>query len=127
MFLSWFLAYLQALEVEFNTGEAFRYPAELLRVESPAADAHRSVGLITPKIIHGRRHVGIMDVQPVGRYAVRIQFDDLHSAGIYTYPFLHELGVKKFARMRSYIKALKRAGLSRDPKTMKSRKEEIKV
>ena len=72
------LPFPQALEVTFDTGERFRYPAEYLRVESTGAvkEGH---------IVHGRRHVGIMAIEPVGSYAVRLQFDDLDSSGIYTW------------------------------------------
>ena len=65
--------------------------------------------------MHGRRHVGIIDVEPVGAFAVRIQFDDLHGTGIFSWRYLHELGKYKFTRMRDYIRALRRVGLSRDP------------
>jgi DUF971 family protein len=113
---------LQALEVEFNTGEQFRYPAELLRVESPAANATHSFSnknsSTLPQVVHGRRYVGILDVEPVGRYALRIQFDDLHGTGIFSWQFLHTLGLEKYKRMRQYIKALKQQGLSRDPRPL---------
>lgn len=109
---------LQALEVEFNTGETFRYPAELLRVESPSAEAPQLFG--RPRLVHGRRHVGIMQAEPVGRYAVRLQFDDLHGTGLFTWGFLHELGRNKFTHMRRYIQALREQGLSRDPPPRKS-------
>ncbi len=105
--------------MEFNTGETFRYPAELLRVESPAAQPLQR-GSGRPRLVHGRRHVGIMAVEPVGRYAVRLQFDDLHGTGLYTFFFLHELGCNKFRRIRAYIRALREQGLSRDPPPRKT-------
>eukprot|EP00897_Mesotaenium_endlicherianum_P000400 jgi/Mesen1/10360/ME000080S09746 len=54
----------KALEVDFDDGSKFRYPAELLRVKSPAANS-------TTRVVAGRRHVGIMEVEPVGNYAIR--------------------------------------------------------
>lgn len=105
----------KALEVEFNTGERFRYPAELLRAESPAAVALTDAQG-RPKLVHGRRHVGIINVEPVGRYAVRVQFDDMHGSGLFSWPFLYELGMHKRQRMRAYITRLKELGLSRDPR-----------
>jgi DUF971 family protein len=87
-------------------------------VESPAANATRSFSKkpsALPPVVSGRRYIGILDVEPVGRYALRIQFDDMHSSGIYSWPFLHELGLEKYKRMRQYIKALKQQGLSREP------------
>jgi DUF971 family protein len=111
------------LEIKFNTGEEFRYPAELLRVVSPAANAVHSFSpnkypSTLPPVVQGRRHVNILEVEPVGRYALRIQFDDLHGYGIYSWSFLHELGVEKFKRIRQYLKALKEQGLSRDPRPL---------
>ncbi|KAG0490120.1 hypothetical protein HPP92_006983 [Vanilla planifolia] len=66
-------------------------------------------------VIFGRRHVGIMSAEPIGNYGVRILFDDLHKTGIYTWDYLYHLGSHKFTLMRSYIKTLKKYGLSRDP------------
>ncbi|KAL4433838.1 hypothetical protein ABPG75_000279 [Micractinium tetrahymenae] len=114
----------KALEVEFNTGERFSLPAEYLRVESPAAgnlDARDACG--RPKVVHGRRHVSIMDVEPIGSYAVRLTFDDLHSQGIFTWPLLHELGSHKLPRMRRYLRLLKDRGLSRDPPVLPHRRQ----
>ena len=90
-----------------------------MRVESPAANAHKTNG--GPKIVHGRRHVGILDVEPVGRYALRVQFDDLHGSGLFTWPFLHDLGANKYHRIKRYLKALRQNKLSRDPAPLKSR------
>eukprot|EP00850_Spirogloea_muscicola_P012911 SM000085S23261 [mRNA] locus=s85:328324:329242:- [translate_table: standard] len=113
------LRWAQALEVEYSGGTTYTFCAELLRVESPAAN---SGGLRTAaaapgtrRVVAGRRHVTILNVEPVGNYAIRILFDDLHSTGIYSWGFLHELGRSKFARMRSYIHALRERRLSRSP------------
>lgn len=76
--------YSQELEVVFNTGERFTYPASLLRMESPAAGKPPKQG--------SRRHVGIMYVEPVGRYGIRLQFDDLHGSGIFTWQYLYDMG-----------------------------------
>ncbi|KAH7619806.1 hypothetical protein NADE_008091 [Nannochloris sp. 'desiccata'] len=111
----------KALEIEFNTGELYRFPAELLRAESPAANATHSFSKkpsALPPVVSGRRYINILDVEPVGRYALRIQFDDLHTTGIFSYSFLHSLGLEKYKRMRQYIKALKQQGLSRDPRSL---------
>ena len=119
-------SFSQALEVEFNTGEHFKYPAEFLRVESPAANTSHSFikkpsssKSTLPQVVHGRRYVGILGVEPVGRYALRIDFDDLHNTGIYSWPFLYRLGNEKYKRMRQYIKLLKQQGLSRDPRPLR--------
>lgn len=61
--------------------------------------------------------MGIMGIEPVGNYAIRMQFDDLHSSGIYSWAFLYQLGEEKRARMREYITRLRKYGLTRNPRT----------
>jgi len=102
------------LIVTFDDGARFTYPAELLRVESPSAEVqgHNPAG---KQIVAGRRHVGIMAIEPVGNYAVRLRFDDLHETGIYSWSYLRRLGETKEARWQAYLDALAARGLSRDP------------
>ena len=104
----------KVLEVDFDDGSRFALPAELLRVESPSAEV-QGHSPTEKKTVPGRRHVGIMGVEPVGNYAIRIKFDDLHDTGIYSWSYLYELGRDKDARWDAYLKALERQGLSRDP------------
>ncbi|KAK3413083.1 hypothetical protein EUGRSUZ_I01699 [Eucalyptus grandis] len=108
----------KCVEVEFTNGSTFRLSAEFLRICSPAADGKmRSIG--GEKVIFGRRHVGIMKVEPIGNYGARIIFDDLHKTGIYTWDYFYHLGSNKFTLMRDYINTLKKHGLSRDPSRRK--------
>ena len=102
------------LEIEFDDGATFAYPAELLRVESPSAEVqgHNADQKVT---VAGRRHVGIMAVEPVGHYAIRIKFDDLHDTGLYSWDYLHYLGTNQAALWQDYETALADQGLSRDP------------
>jgi DUF971 family protein len=65
--------------------------------------------------VPGRRHVGIMNIEPVGNYAVRVIFDDLHDTGIYSWRLLYDLGREQHSRWQSYLAALETKGLSRDP------------
>jgi DUF971 family protein len=102
------------LEVDFDDGSRFALPAELLRVESPSAEV-QGHGPSQKTLIAGRRHVGIMAVEPVGNYAVRIKFDDLHDTGIYSWRYLYNLGREKDRLWRDYLDALAEHGLSRDP------------
>ena len=100
--------------VTFETGEIFALPAEYLRVESPSAEM-QGHGPDQKIILAGRRHVGIMNIDPMGNYAVRIMFDDMHDTGIYSWRMLHQLGREQDARWSAYLAALKEKGLSRDP------------
>jgi DUF971 family protein len=102
------------LIVVFDSAERFDLPAELLRVESPSAEV-QGHGPSQKTIVAGRRHVGIMEVEPVGNYAVRIVFDDLHDTGIFSWGYLHHLGHDQDRLWADYLKALEQRGLSRDP------------
>ena len=102
------------LEIDFDNGASFSYPAEFLRVESPSAEV-QGHGPGMKQIIHGRREVGILAVEPVGNYAVRIKFDDLHDTGIFTWKYLYQLGEQQAEIWGEYLAALEARGLSRDP------------
>jgi DUF971 family protein len=102
------------LTVTFETGERFELPAELLRVESPSAEV-QGHGPSQKTIVAGRRHVGIMELEPVGNYAVRIRFDDLHDTGMYSWRYLYHLGKQRERLWADYLQALEERGLSRDP------------
>jgi DUF971 family protein len=102
------------LEIAFDDGKRFSFPAEFLRVESPSAEV-QGHGPGHKVILAGRRHVGILEVEPVGNYAVRIRFDDLHDTGIYSWPYLYCLGETQETLWRAYLDALGERGLSRDP------------
>ena len=102
------------LEVDFDNGESFALPAELLRVESPSAEV-QGHGPSQKQTVSGRRHVGIMELEPVGNYAIRIKFDDLHDTGIYSWNLLYRMGEEKDRLWQEYLDALADKGLSRDP------------
>lgn len=104
----------KVLEIDFENGESFNLPAELLRVESPSAEV-QGHSPTQKTVVAGRRHVGIMSVEPVGNYAVRIAFDDLHDSGLYTWDWLYNMGANKDAIWAAYLEALEDKGLSRDP------------
>ena len=103
------------LEIAFDNGARFRLPAEYLRVESPSAEV-QGHGPGQKQLIHGRAQVAIRAVEPVGNYAVRLLFDDLHDTGIYSWSYLYQLGVEQEKRWAEYLRALAQAGLAREPK-----------
>ncbi len=104
----------KALEVDFEDGKTFSITAELLRVESPSADV-QGHGPSQKKTIAGRRHVGIMEVEPVGNYAIKIKFDDMHDTGIFSWQTLYDYGQNQDEMWQNYLNALEAQGLSRDP------------
>ncbi|SFK84740.1 gamma-butyrobetaine hydroxylase-like domain-containing protein [Falsiroseomonas stagni] len=102
------------LELAWEDGTRAALAAEYLRVESPSAEV-QGHGPGQRVIVPGRRHVGIMRVEPVGHYGVRLVFDDLHDTGIYSWDFLRQLVEEQEARWAAYEQALAAKGLSRDP------------
>jgi DUF971 family protein len=101
------------IEVDFDDGETFSFTAEFLRVHSPSAEVmgHGPGQQVT---VPGKRKVGIRNIEPVGNYAIRILFDDGHDTGIYSWSYLHEIGLNKDKLWRAYEDALKPKNLSRD-------------
>jgi len=102
------------LEVTFENGRHFSLPAELLRVESPSAEV-QGHGPGQKQVVSGRRHVAIMSIEPVGSYAIKITFDDLHDTGIYSWDYLYKLGEEQDSLWADYLRSLEAKGLSRDP------------
>jgi len=104
----------RTLAVTFEDGERFDLPAEYLRVKSPSAEV-QGHSAEERKTVPGKRDVAIIDVLPIGNYAVRLVFDDLHDTGIYGWSYLQELG-RNYARYwQDYLDELASKNLSRDP------------
>ena len=103
----------RTLHVAFDDGKAFSLSAELLRVTSPSAEV-QGHSEAQRKTVGGKRNVTILSVDPVGNYAVRIGFDDMHATGIYSWAFLHDLGLNAERRLQDYFVDLQAKGLDRD-------------
>lgn len=103
------------LTVAFESGERFELTAELLRVLSPSAEVqgHSPEQRVT---LGGKRNVEIMRMDPIGNYAVRITFDDMHDTGLFSWTYLHKLGTEKDALWQTYLDELAQKGLKRDPR-----------
>ena len=101
------------LEIDFDDGTIFTYPAELLRVESPSAEV-QGHSPDQKVIVAGRRNIGIVNIEAVGHYALRIRFDDLHDTGIFSWAYLYRLGRDQQEIWSNYLEALDSQGLSRD-------------
>ena len=104
----------KTLSVSFDNGQSFDLAAEYLRVKSPSAEVqgHSPSERIT---VPGKRNVAILEVQPVGNYAVRLVFDDMHSTGIYSWDYLLELGSAHTRYWQEYLDELAQQQLSREP------------
>ena len=104
----------RSLKVVFDDGLEFDLAAEYLRVASPSAEV-QGHSPSERKTVPGKAEVEIIGVEPVGNYAVRLLFDDMHSTGIFGWDYLHELGVRREERWRDYLAELDAKGLSRLP------------
>ena len=100
------------LTVAFDDGVRVELPAEFLRVLSPSAEVqgHSPEQRVT---VAGKKNVGIVRLEPVGNYAVRIVFDDTHDTGLYVWAYLRELGEHKEARWQDYLQDLAAKKLAR--------------
>jgi DUF971 family protein len=100
------------LEIRFADGMNARLSAEFLRVHSPSAEVKgHSAGegiLVTDK-----EDVNIVEIEPVGLYAVRLVFDDGHNTGLFTWPILYELCSERDRKWQRYLERLAQAGKSR--------------
>ena len=104
----------KTLTVSFESGERFELPAEYLRVKSPSAEV-QGHSAEERKTVPGKRDVAVLEVLPVGNYAVRLVFDDMHSTGIFGWDYLLELGRKRDTHWQEYLDELAAKNLSRDP------------
>lgn len=105
----------RSLAVAFDDGKAFDLPAEMLRVLSPSAEV-QGHSPSQRQTVAGRQDVLILAVEPVGNYAVRLTFDDMHNTGIYTWAYLFELGRDRESLWAGYLADLEAKGLSRAPR-----------
>jgi len=104
----------KALTVAFDDGASFELPADYLRVRSPSAEV-QGHSPAERRVVGGKREVQILELHPVGNYAVRLVFDDMHSTGIFTWDYLFELGRNRDNYWRDYLGEVKQKNLSRDP------------
>ena len=102
----------KTLSVAFDNGEAFDLAAEYLRVRSPSAEV-QGHSPAERKTVAGKANVAIIEVHPIGNYAVRLVFDDMHSTGIYSWDYLLELGRTRDANWQDYLDELRGKGLER--------------
>jgi DUF971 family protein len=103
----------KALEIAFDDGARYKLPFEFLRVFSPSAEV-RGHGLGQETLQVGKRNVTLTDIEPSGSYAIKLEFDDGHDSGLYTWEYLHELGKYQDAMWSDYLTKLEAAGASRE-------------
>ena len=104
----------KSLSVTFDSGESVALAAEYLRVKSPSAEV-QGHSAEERKTVPGKKNVMILEVQPVGNYAVRLVFDDMHQTGIYMWDYFLELAHDHAKNWQDYLDELKAKGMSREP------------
>lgn len=103
----------KTLTIGFNTGESHALSAEYLRVASPSAEV-QGHSPDQKQTVPGKRNVEIMKIEPIGNYAVKLFFDDMHDTGIYSWDYLLKLGREHDDIWGAYLAELEQKGLSRD-------------
>jgi DUF971 family protein len=103
----------RVLEVGFADGKCFRIPFELMRVYSPSAEV-QGHGPGQEVLQTGKRTVTVIDIEPVGHYAIKPTFSDGHASGLFTWTYLYHLGENQDQLWQAYEARLKAAGAGRD-------------
>ncbi len=101
------------LEIAFDDGTRYQLPYEFLRVHSPSAEVvGHGPGQEVLQV--GKKNVGVQEVSPVGSYAMKINYDDGHDSGLYTWDYLRKLGEHQEELWQAYLARLAAAGQSRE-------------
>ena len=103
----------RVLSLRYDDGSEFDLDCEYLRVYSPSAEV-KGHGPGQSVLQVGKQHVNIMEIVPVGNYAIRLVFDDRHDSGIYTWEYLYRLGRDHDQLWEQYLQALEAAGQRRE-------------
>ena len=103
----------RVMEIAFDDGQQFELSYEYLRVYSPSAEV-RGHGPGQEVLQVGKQNIGISELEPVGRYAVRPTFTDGHNSGIYSWDYLRMLGERREQLWPEYLDRLKSADASRE-------------
>ncbi|MEI8384819.1 MAG: DUF971 domain-containing protein [Nitrosomonadaceae bacterium] len=102
------------LQISFADGNTFQIPCEFLRVYSPSAEV-RGHGSGQEVLQTGKRDVNIDHIEPVGSYAIQLNFSDGHNTGLYSWDLLYEYGLHQDKMWQHYLQRLEQAGTSREP------------
>ena len=101
------------LEIAFSDGAEFRIPFELMRIYSPSAEV-QGHGPGQEILQTGKREVNIVELEPIGNYAVKPVFSDGHESGLFTWDYLYQLGAEQSRLWEDYKHRLQAAGVERD-------------
>jgi DUF971 family protein len=102
----------RTLTVSYDSGESYALAAEYLRVQSPSAEV-QGHSPEQRKLVPGKENVEILKVEPVGNYAVKLHFDDMHNTGLFSWAYLRKLGAEHDTLWPAYLEELAAKGVSR--------------
>lgn len=103
----------RVLEIAFSDGAEFKIPFELMRVYSPSAEV-QGHGPGQEVLQTGKREVNLVELEPIGNYAVKPVFSDGHESGIFSWDYLYFLGSEQARLWADYLQRLETAGMQRD-------------
>ena len=104
------------LDITFSDGKTFQYSCEFLRVYSPSAEVSGH-GPGQEVLQTGKRMVNIRKIEPVGNYAIQLNFTDGHNTGLYSWDLLYSYGLNQDTMWQRYLQRMGEAGASREPET----------
>ena len=102
------------LQISFADGKTFQIPCEFLRVYSPSAEV-RGHGPGQEVLQTGKKDVNIDHIEPVGNYAIQLNFSDGHNTGLYSWDLLYDYGLHQDEMWQHYLQRMEQAGASREP------------
>ena len=102
------------LDITFSDGKTFQFPCEFLRVYSPSAEVSGH-GPGQEVLQTGKKMVSIVKIEPVGNYAIQLNFTDGHNTGLYSWDLLYNFGLNQDKMWQRYLQRMEEAGASREP------------
>lgn len=100
------------MEISFADGKTFKFSYEFLRVHSPSAEV-RGHSPEQEILQTGKQDVNINHIEPVGNYAIQLDFSDGHNSGIYSWDLLYRYGINQDKMWQHYLEKMDEAGASR--------------
>lgn len=102
------------LDISFSDGKTFQFSCEFLRVHSPSAEVSGH-GPGQEVLQTGKKMVNIVKIEPVGNYAIQLNFTDGHNTGLYSWDLLYNYGLNQDKMWQHYLQRMEEAGASREP------------
>ncbi|MDC9720575.1 MAG: DUF971 domain-containing protein [Gammaproteobacteria bacterium] len=106
----------EVISASTSNEASYTLTAEYLRISSPSAEV-RGHSPDQAVLQVGKSKVKLIGIEGVGHYALKLEFDDGHDSGLYTWNYLHDLCINQQRHWEDYLQQLNQAKKSRDPHT----------